>query len=1108
LSNSHVHSCLARNSHCRVYRLVLIVGIFYLVASVLEAQQPSFDESWRWVHFTTESGLPSNNVYDVIETPDSTLWAVCDAGIAWYDGFQWQPVQLPAHHLPKSNTPVCDYRNDSLLIGFDEEWYAVGRQGFLKLSIPSQCKLRYFSGDTILCVKDGSPFFMVRGLLQPCEMPGGSVHGRIEVLHRTKGGRVWITTNDGVYRWEDNHWRIMFDFSGLPALQYILSENSAGAVFANFALPLKLRGMWQYSPGSRTAHRVPGDAENIQTIAISPSQILIAASFFGEVRVCTGTSWSSSSILQLECKGLRNLFFRRNGDLVIATTEGIHYFMASSSRWRLIRHSKLETEAVDEILTTRSGDIWIGTAIGIIIHGKNGTSRMITHIGDVPMVTITGLGEDLDGNIWVSSGGSFDGAYRWDGSTWKHFRVSKNRDGERFHKIRKDRRGRLWFLGLPKDFQPPGREEPGVFVYENNQFTQWGKEHDFPDRRVYAFDEDVEGSLWFGTDRGIARWMSGAWQRWTIAQGLRRDRVFTLAIDRHKSVWFGHQLDGFGLGCIDSSGEVKYFTTSDGLVNDFVWEVRVDSDGILWITTRGGLVSYHDGVWSRFDESSGLQSNLLWPVLPLKDEVYVGTHGKGVAILDRRESFTPAPRIVIDKPNVDRQDVHLRWRVYAYWGAIAPSEIITQYRIDDDRWSDWGKVHELDLRNAAPGEHTISVQTRGPIRNSSPEVQRAIFTVLPPLFLRPVVLFPTVVLALGLIAFGFILVIRKRRYNIELREREAKFSAVTQMTHSAIFIFKGDLSIIFSNRSMERLTGYSQEELLTMKVTDILSPEHHSAFLSMNSNQFMDKGAPRNAEFELLKRNGTRRWMDLTWGEVMFQDVQATIGTAFDITERKQAELRIKALASELSATEQRSRRRMAAFLHDKVGHALALSKMKVEALLDMSGQPSIHQSVEEVHALLREVIQTTRSFTFELSPPILYDLGLVPAIDWLVEELQKRHRIAATLRKPMSKIQLADEVRNVLFEGTREVFINAVKHSRAKCIDVSITVQDLMITIAVRDDGVGFDVSSMDQLQTGRKSFGLYNLRERLKDVGGRMEIESAHEKGTNVRLIAPIIK
>jgi hypothetical protein len=254
----------------------LISVVILVVCSLSHAQ--NFDESWRWVQFTTESGLPSNNVFDVIETPDSTLWAVCDAGVAWYDGFQWQRVQIPASHLPRINTPVCDYRNDSLLIGFDENWYAVGRYGCSKLSIQPYAGLGYLSGDTMLCIKDTSLFFLIHGVLQPSGIPEGAIRGAIERVQRMKQGRVWVTTQDGVYRWESQRWRMMFEFNGLPAVQHVIAENSAGAAFAVFALPMTLRGMWQYSPHSRGAHRITGEPEDIRAVAISPSPVWRRAS--------------------------------------------------------------------------------------------------------------------------------------------------------------------------------------------------------------------------------------------------------------------------------------------------------------------------------------------------------------------------------------------------------------------------------------------------------------------------------------------------------------------------------------------------------------------------------------------------------------------------------------------------------------------------------------------------------------------------------------------------------------------------------------------------------------------------------------------------------------
>jgi PAS domain S-box-containing protein len=553
-------------------------------------------------------------------------------------------------------------------------------------------------------------------------------------------------------------------------------------------------------------------------------------------------------------------------------------------------------------------------------------------------------------------------------------------------------------------------------------------------------------------------------------------------------------------------GRVSYYTTSNGLINNFVHEVCCDSNGILWIATDGGLASFNGTTFLRYDESTGLPYNKIWPILPSGREVYVGTQGKGVAVLNRQESVIPAPRIVIGKPVIEKQEVHLSWKAYSYWGAEFPANILTRYRVDNGSWSTWNKDRELTQTDLTHGEHVLTVQAKGLYGDYREEGRRAVFIVPPPLYLQPVFAVPIALLAIGLAALGFVFIVRKRRYDADLRQREGKFRAVTEMTHSAIFVYRDDFFMIFSNQGMERLTGYSREELQMMKVTDLLIAVHRKLFLSMEAGRRSDAPDPQRGEFIITTKGGAELWIDLSWGPALFEGLPATIGTAFDITERKQAELRIRKLASDLSSTEMRSRRTMAAFLHDTIGQALALSKMKVEALLHPDGKSSAKRSVEELYALLQDAIKTTRSFTFQLSPSILYDLGLVPALDWLIEEMQKQFTGSITFEKPILKISLSDEVRNILFEGTREALINAVKHGRAASIDVTIMTEDSVVTVKVHDKGVGFDLPAMDKIGAKQKSFGLYNLRERLKDVGGRLEIDSRPGAGTTMRLIVPL--
>jgi PAS domain S-box-containing protein len=1081
------------------------VPVVFLLLFACCARAQNFDEAWRWVQFTKESGLPSNNVLEVVETPDSTLWAICDAGVAWFDGFQWQPVQLPPNHVPSAKTIVCDYRNDSLLIGFGDEWYILGRQGYTRLSTPPLSKLRYLSGDTIICLNKGTLSYMIGGRLPSGSVLPGPANRKVEEIIRTKGGGVWATTEGGLYRWEEDRWERIFNLDVWQGTKFTITENSAGSVYAFFGLPIRMRGLWHRERGSRIAHRIDETAEDINSMAITQSQALVAAYFSGYVRIRSDGVWSTSPLLQSKCKGLSNLMVRKNGDLLISGTEGLNYFMVSSLRWRLLFDPGTVNGAVNEILLTRSGETWIALSNTILVRNASGTSRIITHIDGVPMVTVTGLAEDRDGNIWISSGGTFSGAYRWDGSTWKHFAVSKSLGGIRIHKIRRDRHGRLWFLGLPTSFQSPGSEEPAVFVLDQDRFTEWAKEHNFPASRVYAFDEDASGGLWFATHAGISRWKDGVWQRWTDAEGLRHNRVFSLAIDQQCNVWFGHQHSGFGLGCIDSSGKIRYITSSDGLINDFVWEVRVDSQGVLWATTRGGLTSYHGRIWSRFEESSGLPSNLLWPVLPLRDEVLVGTHGKGVAILNRRESFPPSPRIVIDKPVIDRQDVYLRWQVYAYRGSIPPAEIITQYRIDDDPWSDWSKTHEAHLNDVPAGDHTLMVKAQGLFSHDSQQPMQMKFTVPPPVYLRPAVLIPAVIMAGSLLALGVVFIIRKRRYHADLRQREARFRAVTESTSSAIFIYDRE-RMHFMNSSAEVLTGYRIDDSSQFSIADLILPEEIDEFLKHLEKLRHDPSGRVRSEIRIVTKSGDIRWLDFTSGPIGFHDEEMRIGTAFDITDRKNSDEKLRSLTSELISTEERERRRVAIYLHDVIGQTLALSKIKLRSIQKSDPARVEPSHLQDVLDLIDDSIKNTRSLTFDLCPPILYELSFTAALRSLTEQLLEPYGIHLELRCDDESIPLKDEIKVVAYHAVREIIVNTIKHAHATRVTLHLGVRDSRMWITISDDGTGFTTSEDEGHIRATHGFGLFNIRERLSHLGGSLEIHSTSGNGTTASIEIPV--
>lgn len=349
-----------------------------------------------------------------------------------------------------------------------------------------------------------------------------------------------------------------------------------------------------------------------------------------------------------------------------------------------------------------------------------------------------------------------------------------------------------------------------------------------------------------------------------------------------------------------------------------------------------------------------------------------------------------------------------------------------------------------------------------------------------------------------------------------LRQSEERFRLLVECVKDyAIFMLDPEGRIVSWNTGTERLTGYGQEEILGRR---------HSCF---HTSEEMEMGVP-NQELRTAEENGwfesegwrVRKDGSSYWASVIITALQDKSGKLIgfshitrDRTEHKRAEGKLivyqdqlRSLASELSLAEERQRRRIAVELHDRVGQALAISKIKLGVLSSAAGCAESLALIDEVRKLVEQAIQDTRSLIFEISSPILYELGFEAALEWLAEQLQKQHSIETSYEDDQAPKPLDDDIRALLFHATGELLINAAKHACARNIKVLTSREGDYIRVSVEDDGVGFNVLETGPARGECYGFGLFSIRERLNYVGGRLEIDSVPGQGSRVALVAPL--
>ncbi len=213
----------------------------------------------------------------------------------------------------------------------------------------------------------------------------------------------------------------------------------------------------------------------------------------------------------------------------------------------------------------------------------------------------------------------------------------------------------------------------------------------------------------------------------------------------------------------------------------------------------------------------------------------------------------------------------------------------------------------------------------------------------------------------------------------------------------------------------------------------------------------------------------------------------------------------LRSLAAELALAEERERRGLAINLHDRIGQSLAVTKLKLETLKQVL-PPEFGEHINDVSALIKEMVSDTRTLTSDISPPVLYELGLEPAVVWLGEHVAQQFGLRVDVACDVGRVDVSEAVRIVLFRSIQEVLMNTVKHARASRATVRLAAHGTReLRATLEDDGIGFDVQAQNRAPSAASGFGLFSIRERIGYLGGRVTIASTHGRGTRIQLVVP---
>jgi PAS domain S-box-containing protein len=353
-------------------------------------------------------------------------------------------------------------------------------------------------------------------------------------------------------------------------------------------------------------------------------------------------------------------------------------------------------------------------------------------------------------------------------------------------------------------------------------------------------------------------------------------------------------------------------------------------------------------------------------------------------------------------------------------------------------------------------------------------------------------------------------VTERRRAQLLLEESEQRLARMIEGSPEAITIASvEDGTFMLVNPAGERLSGYTREEMIGHSSVALgfwPDPQERRRLVE----DLLRHETVHAREIRLRRKDGQVRDALCSAALIDFRGSKFILFQAIDITERKNAEKGLhehQELLRELSAhhesVREGERAHIAREIHDEMGQALTALKMDLSVLGLESAKtaPKTAKEIQELKGRVDDIIQLVRDVATALRPSAL-DLGILPGIEWLVDEFQKRSGIRCEVQVADGEIDLPEDRAIVLFRILQESLTNISRHAGARNVEIRLRSNTTHVRLDVEDDGRGFDVEAARK----KKTFGLLGIRERVIMLRGTLNISSVPGEGTQVSVSIPL--
>jgi PAS domain S-box-containing protein len=1126
------------------YQSTTVCAVVIMIATcrglALDPSQPA--SSYVRKNFTIEDGLPTNEVYAILQTQNGFLWVGTDAGLARFDGQRFTPINIGlgvAQQIPVRSlltTPEGD-----LWVGTDA--------GLAR--IPSAA-LDHFD----------------RALVTMYHVGVGQ-SDQILCIHRSRAGTLWVGTSGGLYRFDRGNF-----FSIIPRdMISRIEESSDGHL-----LIITGHGFVEWDGARIIPH-----PEIAQQLGVSTNSVFhVFEDHEGVTWFCTSEGVArrvGGRITRIEPYGLARgaawrVYEDPQGSMWVIAQLG--FFRASATGLEPLFPSL--GSAARFAYSDREGNLWVSEENEGLVRFKDRAVWMYTTFDGLPNNRTRTVMRSHDGTLWV--GNNYGGISRFDGKRFQNYNEKDGLSNSYVWAMAEDTEQNLWI----------GTWGGGLYRFRDGHFTQYSEQEGLPSKVVVCIVAARDGSLWIATDHGLSHMQNGHFRNYSVADGLSSDLITTVYQDRSGTIWVGtsvgvDRLVGDRFVTVpgdarssnapvrtlreDSSSDLYAFSEVNGIsrlkdnrlvsVNEtLAWGSMIESaQQDLWFSGRQGIFRVAAGGlrhaeqdrespldYSSFGPDDGMNSKECdgWGqpnmAITSDDTLWVATV-KGLARLDLRRLHRRIhkPAIYIEEIDVGRAKVapgrelvlhpgtyHVEFHFSAV-DLVSPEKIRLQYRLDgvDPLWLDADSTRTAIYNSIPVGAHSFHIRACN--RDGVWDRGGIVYSVVQQPFLYETTWFRLSALAvIGLLVAGLY------RWRVhQFKGQEKNLRDVVETIPAMTFTTLSGGSNTFVNKRWTEYTGLSVENTSGEGWQRAIHPKdlvRHSEKwrISVATGQlFEDEARFRRAA------DGEYRWF-LVRG-VPFRDQHGTIvrwyGTLTDIEDRKRAEQereKLRELEADLAHINRVSTLgEMAASLAHEIKQPIAATITSANSCMEWLAHepPNLDRArvaaarIDKYGNRAAEIIDRIRSF-YKKSPP---QRELVD-VDGIIQEMLTLLKGEATRHSVAMRTELAAELPKIMADRVQlqQVFMNlilnaieAMKDSGGE-LTVKSQLQDGQLQFSVSDTGVGLPTEGVDQMFSAffttkpqGSGMGLAISRSIVESHGGRLWATANDGRGATFHFTLP---